>query len=60
MTRVFESLDEKMRGKHCDGIAGIIEEGKAIMEEEFDDATMDACLIAAGQRSEHAHTGEAE
>ena len=23
------------------------------MEEEFDDATMDACLIAAGQRAEH-------
>jgi ferritin-like metal-binding protein YciE len=53
LERVFESLDEKPRGKHCDGIAGIIEEGKSIMEEEFDDATMDACLIAAGQRAEH-------
>ena len=53
LERVFESLDEKVRGKHCDGIAGIIEEGKSIMEEEFDDATMDACLIAAGQRAEH-------
>ena len=42
-----------MRGKHCDGIDGIIEEGKAIMEEDFDEATMDACLIAAGQRAEH-------
>ena len=42
-----------MRGKHCDGIAGIIEEGKAIMEEDFDESTMDACLIAAGQRAEH-------
>jgi ferritin-like metal-binding protein YciE len=51
--QVFTSLDEKVRGKHCDGIAGIIEEGKAIMEEDFDDSTMDACLIAAGQRSEH-------
>ena len=46
-------LDEKVRGKHCDGIAGIIEEGKAIMEEDFDETTMDACLIAAGQRAEH-------
>jgi len=51
--QVFESLGEKARGKHCDGIAGIIEEGKAVMDEEFDDATMDACLIAAGQRAEH-------
>ena len=50
---VFASLDEKVRGKHCDGIEGIIEEGKAVMEEEFDDATMDACLIAGGQRAEH-------
>ena len=53
LEQVFESLDEKVRGKHCDGIAGIIEEGKSIMEEHFDDTTMDACLIAAGQRAEH-------
>jgi ferritin-like metal-binding protein YciE len=53
LEKVFESLDEKARGKHCDGIAGIIEEGKGIMEEDFDDTTMDACLIAAGQRAEH-------
>ena len=53
LEQVFESLDEKARGKHCDGIAGIIEEGKSIMEEDFDETTMDACLIAAGQRAEH-------
>ena len=53
LEQVFESLDEKVRGKHCDGIAGIIEEGKAVMEEDFDEATMDACLIASAQRAEH-------
>ena len=53
LEQVFEGLDEKVRGKHCDGIEGIIEEGKAVMEEDFDDATMDACLIASGQRAEH-------
>lgn len=53
LRQVFELLDEKVRGKHCDGIAGIIEEGASIMEEDFDEATMDACLIAAGQRAEH-------
>jgi len=53
LEQVFESLEEKARGKHCDGIEGIIEEGKAVMEEDFDDITMDACLIAAGQRAEH-------
>ncbi len=53
LEQVFETLDEKVRGKHCDGIAGIIEEGQSIMEEDFDEATLDACLIAAGQRAEH-------
>ena len=53
LEEVFASLDEKVRGKHCDGIAGIIEEGKAAMEEDFDEATMDAALIASGQRAEH-------
>lgn len=53
LEEVFSSLDEKARGKHCDGIAGIIDEGKAVMEEDFDEATMDACLIASGQRAEH-------
>src|SRR5918994_2500931 len=53
LEEVFESLDEKVRGKHCEGIAGIIEEGKSIMEEDFDETTMDACLVAAAQRAEH-------
>ena len=53
LEQVFELLEEKARGKHCDGIAGIVEEGKSIMEEEFDETTMDACLIAAAQRAEH-------
>jgi ferritin-like metal-binding protein YciE len=53
LDEVFGTLDEKPRGKHCEGIAGIIEEGKGIMEEDFDEDTMDACLIAAAQRAEH-------
>jgi len=53
LERVMEGLGEKVRGKHCDGLAGIIEEGKAVMGEDFDEATMDACLIASGQRAEH-------
>jgi ferritin-like metal-binding protein YciE len=53
LDQVFASIDEKARGKHCEGIAGIIDEGKAIMEEDFDDSTRDACLVAAGQRAEH-------
>jgi len=53
LEEVFEGLGERVRGKHCDGMAGIIEEGKSIMEEDLDDDAMDASLIAAGQRAEH-------
>ena len=51
LEQVFASLNEKPRGKHCDGIAGIIEEGKSVLEEDIDDSALDACLIAAGQRN---------
>jgi ferritin-like metal-binding protein YciE len=50
---VFEAVDEKVRGKKCEGMAGIIEEGKTAMNEDFDEPTMDAALIASAQRVEH-------
>ena len=50
---ILESMDEAVQGKRCEGMAGIIEEGKANLNEDFDEATMDAILIAAGQRAEH-------
>lgn len=53
LEQVFASLDEKARGKHCAGMAGILEEGKTVMKESFDEAAMDACLIAGAQRVEH-------
>jgi ferritin-like metal-binding protein YciE len=53
LEQVFELLDEKPRGKHCAGMAGIIEEGSDILQEDFDGAVMDACIIASGQRAEH-------
>src|ERR1044072_837546 len=40
LEQVFGSLDERVRGKHCDGMAGIIEEGKSGME-EFEGTTLD-------------------
>jgi ferritin-like metal-binding protein YciE len=53
LEQVFESIEEKARGKHCEGMAGIIEEGKSVLDEDFDETTMDACIIASGQRAEH-------
>jgi ferritin-like metal-binding protein YciE len=53
LEQVFAAIEEKARGKHCEGIAGIIEEGQTVMQEEYDEATADALLIAAAQRAEH-------
>jgi len=53
LEKAFKLMDEKIKGKHCEGVAGILKEGKSVLEEDFDDATMDACLIAAAQRVEH-------
>lgn len=53
LEKAFASLGEKPRGKHCEGMAGIIKEGNTVISEGFDDMTMDALLIAAGQRAEH-------
>src|SRR6478752_5635163 len=46
LEQVFEMLDEKIRGKHCAGMAGIIEEGNSMLEEDFEGAVLDACIIA--------------
>jgi ferritin-like metal-binding protein YciE len=53
LERVFELLDEKPRGKHCAGMAGILEEGSETLEDDGEDAVMDACIIAGAQRVEH-------
>lgn len=53
LERVFDTLDLKPRGKTCHGIKGIIEEGNEMMEEDGDEAVIDAGLIAGAQRAEH-------
>src|SRR5688572_8202424 len=53
LEQVFTSLDEKARGKHCEGMAGIIEEAQGHLQEDYDEGTTDAVLIAAAQRVEH-------
>jgi ferritin-like metal-binding protein YciE len=53
LERVFELLEEKPRGKHCAGMAGIIEEGSEKLQEDLEDSVLDACLIASAQKVEH-------
>jgi ferritin-like metal-binding protein YciE len=53
LEQAFESLDLKPKGKHCAGMAGILEEGSDLLEEDGDDAVLDAAFIAGCQRVEH-------
>lgn len=53
LEQVFRSIGEKPRGKKCDGIMGIIEEGKTAMDELERGPVLDAALIAGGQKAEH-------
>ena len=53
LEKVFEMLDKRPRGKTCDAILGIIEEGKEIMDEYKGTVALDAGLAAAAQAVEH-------
>ncbi|AZO81872.1 MULTISPECIES: ferritin-like domain-containing protein [unclassified Bosea (in: a-proteobacteria)] len=50
---VFEIIGKAPRGKTCDAILGIIDEGKSIMEEFEGSPALDAGLLAAAQAVEH-------
>jgi ferritin-like metal-binding protein YciE len=53
LDQVFEMLGKPARGKTCDGILGILEEGKTIMDEFKNTSAIDAGLISAAQAVEH-------
>jgi ferritin-like metal-binding protein YciE len=50
---VFELIGKAPRGKTCDAILGIIEEGKAVIEDYGDSPAIDAGLVASAQAVEH-------
>ena len=53
LEQVFASIDETPKGKTCDAIMGIIEEGKEVMDEYKGMPALDAGLLAAAQAVEH-------
>jgi ferritin-like metal-binding protein YciE len=57
LEEMFAALGEKVKSKPCPGMAGIIEEGSELMEEDAEASVMDAGLIAAAQRAEHYEIG---
>ena len=50
---IFELLGKPARGKKCDAIEGILDEGEEIMDEYKDAPALDAGLLAAAQAVEH-------
>ena len=53
LEQIFELLDKPARGKTCDAIMGILDEGKEIMTEYKGTEALDAGLLAAAQAVEH-------
>ena len=53
LEQAFESLELKPKGKHCAGMAGILEEGASLLKEDGAEAVLDAAFIAGCQRVEH-------
>ncbi|WP_407175142.1 ferritin-like domain-containing protein [Bradyrhizobium sp. STM 3562] len=53
LEEVFELIGKPARGKKCEAIDGIIDEGKEVMEEYADTPALDAGLLAAAQAVEH-------
>lgn len=53
LEQVFKSIGETPRGKKCDGIMGILEEGNHAMDELEEGPILDAALIAGCQKVEH-------
>jgi ferritin-like metal-binding protein YciE len=53
LEQVFEQIDQSPRGKTCEAILGIIEEGQEIMKDYKGAPALDAGLLAAAQAVEH-------
>jgi ferritin-like metal-binding protein YciE len=53
LEKVFELIETQPRGKKCEAIEGIIEEGAEIMKEFKGAPALDAGLVSAAQAVEH-------
>jgi len=53
LEEVFEELGEKAKGKTCQAMKGLIEEGSEVLKADGEDSVLDAAIIVAGQKVEH-------
>jgi len=49
----FAHLEQKPKSKPCKGMKGILEEGKEMLEEDMEEAVMDAAIAGGGRKIEH-------
>jgi ferritin-like metal-binding protein YciE len=53
LEQVFDLIEEPARGKTCDAINGLVEEGQEVAKEFKGSPALDAGLLAAAQAVEH-------
>jgi ferritin-like metal-binding protein YciE len=53
LKKVFLALGEKPTGQHCNGMEGVIEEGKDALEKDEEGASFDSGIVGAALRTEH-------
>lgn len=53
LNSIFESLGEKPGRDKCEAMAGLVEEGKEVIDAKGEDDIRDAALIVAAQKVEH-------
>ena len=53
LEKIFDLMDKPARGKTCEAIQGILDEGKEIMDEYKGTEALDAGMLAAAQAVEH-------
>ena len=53
LEQLFRQLDESPKGKTCQAMKGLIEEGSKILKEEGEESVLDAGMIVAAQKVEH-------
>ena len=53
LEELFEQLGESPKGKTCQAMKGLIEEGSEILKEEGEESVLDAGMIVAAQKVEH-------
>jgi len=53
LKQVFEILEEKPTGEHCNGMEGVIEEGADALEKDEEGASFDSGIVGAALRTEH-------